>query len=94
MIESLDTTNSQKSSMNSFAARTFCSLITCSTYKNNKNEPCCPSNSFILLSTSHAMLPNPNFQMSDHKNEPKPLAADMEEKNKKKLKEGSRPSIT
>lgn len=92
MIESLDTTNSQKSSMNSFAARTFCSLITCSTYKkNNKNEPCCRSNSFILPSTSHAMLPNPNLQMSDHKNEPKPLAADMEggitkQKRKKKIK--------
>lgn len=38
MIASLATTNSQKSSMNSFAAKTFCSLITCSTYKMNKTN--------------------------------------------------------
>lgn len=31
IIESLATTSSQKSSINSFVARTFCSLITCST---------------------------------------------------------------
>lgn len=36
MIASLATTNSQKSSMNSFAAKTFCSLMTCSTYKATK----------------------------------------------------------
>lgn len=36
IIDSLATTNSQKSSMISFAAKTFCSLITCSTCKKSK----------------------------------------------------------
>jgi hypothetical protein len=92
MIESLDTTNSQKSSMNSFAARTFCSLITCSTYKkNNKNEPCCWSNSFIFTINKPCHSAKSQFANVVYKNEPKPLAADMEggitkQKRKKKIK--------